>query len=327
MVKSPQTSSVSLASQMFNIPVRKHGNFATAQAKFVHLLRLKVNELQRPYSDESDIFYDKMAFKENLVKSRLRTPGTYAFIREVKDFDSFWKRQLDNEDIEEFVIKPNHLSQGRHVYVLKKNYDEYLDPKRPDDGYIPRYTYTEIDGTKRNKKYFREVAKSILHGHRIGGLMMEEVIHSHPDYTKWQGNPGIADLRAYVLYDSFLYGKLRLPTKKSSYYGNTGRNAFACFVNSDGVIDETDLMDNVGIVHPDTKINLKGEKLPFWDKMYSMIISVAKLFRIPFHSVDLTIEENGMACCIESERIPYLSHFTKRGALELKQKMDDITKR
>jgi len=292
-------SSVDIASSLFDVPVRRHGNFDTEEARYVHLLRVAVNELQREFQKEGDIFYDKIKFKEKLAKSRMKVPMTYAYMTHIDQFESFWKGQ---KSIEEFVFKPNHLSQGKYVHVIHKENEQYV----------------EIDGSIRSKKYFRQISEKILaEKHARKGIIMEEVIHSHPDLTKLQGNDGLVDMRLYFLYDVLLFGKLRFPCKLSNFYGNTGRHATAVFVGDDGIIKNTSLMDNTTTSHPDTNINMDGMKVPFWDEFHQTGLIVAKLFKIPFHSVDMTVDRDGNGVVCEAEKIPFLAHFTKRGCVEL----------
>jgi hypothetical protein len=300
-----KTTSLNIASSMFKIPIRKYGNFATEQAMFVHKLRQKVNQIQYGFHEEGMIFYNKIKFKETMEKARIKIPKTYAYINDFSDFDSFWKAQ---KDLDEFVFKPNHLSQGKHIHVVHKEDGKYFD----------------IDGKPRSTMYFRDLAEKILKGrHAHRGLIMEEVIHCHEKLVEWYDNKGIADFRIYCAYDTLMYGKLRLPTARSGFLGNTGKSAVAFFIDKDGVICESDLMSNIDTKHPDTQIKLIGQRIPYWDDIETIVLTVAKMFKIPFHSVDLTINDKGEVIVIEAEKIPLLRHFTKRGCIELMQYFDE----
>lgn len=262
------------------------------------MLRERINHLQRGFYDEGKIFYSKIKFKETLIKHRLKVPETYSYIRSMNDWDSFWAAQ---EGLEEFVFKPNHLSQGRNIFVLKKDKEGNL---------------VEPDGVIRTPDYLQKIAGRMLNGnHAMRGLLMEEVIHSHRSFVEFYENDGIADMRMYMLYDVPIFGKLRLPTKASNYYGNTGRNAAAYFVSSTGEIEETDLFNNCSKYHPDTKKMIVERECPYWKQMSDMGVAVAKIFNVPFHSVDMTVNQDGEVVVIEAEKIPLLSHFTKKGSL------------
>jgi len=293
-------STIETASTVFGIPVRRFGNFDTEQGKYVHILRMKINEIQRGFQKEGEMFYNKSAFKEFMIKNRIKSPQTYGYMTNMTQWDDFWSKQ---KDLKEFVFKPNHLSQGKFIHVMK----------RIDDKLV------EHNGAVHDEPYFKSVAQTIMNGrHVYKGIMLEETVHSHPDLKKWYGvEEGIADMRLYALYDKILYGKLRLPAKRSGYYSNTGRDAPAFHINVDGIVDNSYMMDNTITIHPDTNKNFKGEKVPFWDKFYQTGLVVAKLFKIPFHSIDLTIDETGEATVIESEKIPFLGHYTVKGAVEM----------
>ena len=300
-------SSIGMVEKIMNIKVRQFINFPDEQSKFVHQLRTKISEIQRPNQKEGEIFYDKIAFKREIDGLRLPVPKTYSSIQNLKDFQLLWDGQ---KDLTEFVFKPNHLSQGLHIHSVKKT--------GPDQ-------YTELNGTTHDTKYFRLLTQKILerpHVHKA--VLLEEMIHSHPDFKKWYVYDGIMDMRIYCLYDTILCGKMRLPTKSSQGYGNTGRNGCAVFINpSTGIIEDPGWMDNIVTKHPDLGITLVGEKVPFWKEMCQTATVVAKHFKLPFHSVDMTVNENGVPIIIEGEKIPLLSHFTKKGSVEV---MDLIKK-
>jgi hypothetical protein len=262
-------------------------------------LRIIIKNLQHDFLSERYLFNDKMKFKE-LVSGIVKTPKTYAFITDLKDYDSFWQAQ---EGLSEFVFKPNHLSRGRFIYVLQKEHGRLV----------------EHDGAAMRPMYFEDIAKQVLLCPAITsrhGVIMEEVIHSHPKIRElWGDDRGIGDMRLFMLYDKILFGKLRMPSKKSRYYANVSRGAPVVHVNNKGIIEYNNVSYNNLRAHPDIPDrSLVGLDLPFWNQFEEAGIAVAKMFKVPFHSVDLTVNESGTAIVLESEFLPDLSYITPQGA-------------
>jgi len=248
-----------------------------------------------------------MAFKK-FISGTVKIPNTYSFLTDLKDYDTFWKAQ---EGLKEFVFKPNHLSCGKFIYVLQR------DGKR----------LIEHDGTPIRDERFRNITTQVLltPSIRRPAVMLEETIHSHPEIRKfWGTDQGIGDMRLFILYDEILYGKLRMPAKQSRYYANVTRNAPCIHVSNTGIIEDTYIMDNTLRAHPDVPDrNLIGLEMPFWKQFAEAGTTIAKLFKVPFHSVDLTVDEKGEAVVIESEFTPTLTHITPRGFAEIMKIVQD----
>jgi len=256
----------------------------------VRELRELVYEIQKPDRMEGRIFYDKIQFKNFLNKHNIRTPTTFIHILEESQIEQI-------HPLSRFIMKPNRGSQGIDVYNL-----EFKDG-----------LYHEISGRTHTWEFIQGKARNILRMRFSGGVVIEEVIENPENFKVFNKGKGIIDFRIYMLDDKILFGKFRVPTLRSEGYANTGRKATAMFVDNKGIIREDDIFNNTSAVHPDTKINYNGQILPYWKEFESTAVRIAELFKLKFHSVDLTIDSNGKACCIESEMIPLLSHFTSKG--------------
>jgi len=266
----------------------------------VHNLRNLIHLIQLPDAKESEIFYDKFRFKLLLRDQDILVPNTYDYITEIDDFTHL-------KYLEEFVIKPNQSSSGINVYLLKK---------------IAPDTYKEIDGRIHDWTFVDGKIKNILGISVCGGVIIEETIHNPPEFDIFNSTKGVIDLRLYMLDDKILMGKFRIPTKKSLGYANTSRKATAMYVNSKGIITEEGMFNNTTTTHPNSDKDFEGRSLPYWEKFAETGVKVARAFDLRFHSVDLTINKKGEACCIESEAIPYLSFFTPKACEYLMKLMD-----
>lgn len=258
-----------------------------------------IHKIQREFEQERYIFDDKIRFKE-FVSNEVKTPKTHAFITDIRDYTSFWKAQ---EGLSEFVFKPNHLSRGRFIYVLHKE-REWLQ---------------EHDGTRIRSENFKEISRQVLLSSSSTarpGVIIEEVIHSHPDLRAlWGADQGIGDMRLFLIHDKILFGKFRMPSKQSRYYANVSRGAPCVHVTNKGIIEESNFSINTAnAYHPDIPDkNLSGTPIPFWKEFERAGLAIARLFKVPFHSVDLTVDETGTAVVLESEFTPMLSYITPAG--------------
>lgn len=270
----------------------------------VHQLRKKVHDVQKPYTKEGNIFYDKILFKNFISSKGVRTPKTYLHITNdnIQDIEKI--HQYD-----EFVLKPNRGACGIDIYTLTK-----LNPD----------LYQEISGRQHAWHFIDGKTRQINTIQFSGGVIIEEAIHNPKVFDQFlNGIPGICDMRFYMLNDNILFGKLRVPTIASEGYANTGRKAMAFFVDTKGIITEQGIFNNTSVNHPDLNRSFEGTKVPYWDQFTSTAIQVAKLFKLAFHSVDLTIDVTGEGTVIESEKIPLLNHFTSHGCDVMIKHLDE----
>jgi len=227
--------------------------------------------------------------------NNIRVPKTYLFLTKIEEF------KIDElKDIPCFVVKPNMASCGFDVYNFIK---------------INQESYMEISGRRHDWIFIKEKIKKITTMYNSGGCLIEETIKNPKEFDIFTMGFGIIDLRLYMLNDEILYGKLRVPNHESEGYANTGRKADALFVNKDGIIVPDDIFNNTTTIC--SKRDFKGVKVPFWKELSETSIYTAKLFKLKFHSIDISMNENYEPCIMESEKIPYLGHYTDKGCIEL----------
>jgi hypothetical protein len=234
-------------------------------------------------------FDNKRYIKSILDSHGMLTPKTYGFLNEIGDFAQFWKSQ---EKLREFVFKPNCLSCGLHVHVIKKKGNQFI----------------EADGSTRDGNYYYDEAYDILknHHHQGVGVIIEELVHTHRKIRELYGSvKGIADIRLFIFKDRVTLGWMRTPCKASGYLSNWSKGGVCYFIGMDGVImDGTDLMVNYRRVHPDSGKDPTGYQVPFWNEMVKTAEEAALIFRERFHTLDMTVNEKGKAVIIEGELTP-----------------------
>ena len=281
---------------------RKDRQKKASVTKLYHIIR----KLDKHMGNEAHLFYDKIAFQKTMAENDIQIPEIYDTLKKESNWDEFWDKVSERET---FVLKPNRLSEGRGIHVITKTEDPMI--------------WNELNGDKVSLELLKKDAVGFLRrkttGHQAGTatniMMAEERILSHSDYKDFILYDGIVDFRMYLLDDEVIYGKMRCPTVQSKGLGNTAKKATALFIKDGLIQDGSNLFINVS-----TKYNGKkmlNKKVPFWDTIEEASVKVAKIFKSPFHSVDLTINEKGEAVVMESEKIPTLAHFKKEEATRL----------
>lgn len=263
----------------------------------------RIQKVDKHFGKQTGIFYDKIAFSQELKNHGIRTPKIYSIMKTEDQWDQFWAETTKNDT---FVLKPNSLSRGRGVHVLTKT----------DNSDV----YTHPDGSRVAVSFLKTESVGFVNHKKNWHMMSEERILSDSFFNDYKVGDGIVDFRIYILDDKVLYAKMRCPTRLSHGLANTSRKGIAMFV-SDGKIIRTDKFKNCTTIHPDIGIDRDGYSIEYWPKIIETATKVAKIFDSPFHSVDLTVNQNGEVVVIEAEKIPTLGHFS---AEESKYLYDEI---
>lgn len=245
----------------------------------------------------------------------IRTPITYAYLYKNSTDEKIYEIQQLNE----FIMKPNFAAQGLDVYCVEK-----IQTKNG-------IKYREIDGRIHDWSFIIGKIKYMIKIHKF--VLVEERIHN-PSYFHpfLNGIDGIVDIRLYIVDDEIMFGKVRVPIRKSEGYANTGRKATAMFIGPDGIIQEDHIFDNTSPIHPETGLDFIGRRIPMWDSLHRTADIIAKNIAIPFHSIDITLgltadKTQGNPVIIESEKIPLLSHFTPTGCEVMINRIEQYKRR
>jgi len=252
----------------------------------------RIQKVDQHFSKQSDIFYDKIKFSKELKSHGIRVPEVYAVMNHEGQWDAFWEAASKYDTL---VVKPNRLSRGRSVHIIEKTDNPNI--------------WVQADGSKVARDFIRAEALGIVNHRKTWCFFAEERIFCNDWFNTYKYGKGIVDFRIYMLDDNVLYAKMRCPSKQSGGLANTSKHGIAMFVKN-GVITSTDKFKNCTVVHPDIKIDRTGTKIPFWKDIEATAVKVAKIFSSPFHSVDLTVNEDGEVVVIEAEKIPTLGHFS-----------------
>jgi len=257
-------------------------------------------DLKRKYPDEFRLFNNKIRWKAYLSANGIKVPDTYMFITKPGDFGFLWGCR---RDMPTFVIKPNHLAQGKGVMVLEMRDGHYYEMTGEE------FTVDRIQESV-TKSLSTKTEKTSC------GVLMEERIYSHAEFMNiFKIDRGLIDIRFYMGWDRMILGMVRVPTVKSRHYANWAQGGAVFHFNHRGTFyNAQDIQHISSVVHPETGMNVEGKKIPFWNKLHGTAVKVAGLFKLPYHTVDMTVDRAGNVVVVEGESCPDLAVFTDKGA-------------
>jgi hypothetical protein len=224
----------------------------------------------------------------------LRTPRLLSIFGDSRDLIPRWLGELPDR----VVVKSAVSSVGRHVCVLRRDGDRYLEP----DGLAWPVQELKLRINRMPRPIFAE-----------------ETIVSHPRLGGLAAHGTLCDLRLHFVGDELLVGRCRIPTARSRGYGNVGRGALGVCFRPDGTLD---------VRHPFARRQapdeLRGVRLdgfalwPRWPEIAAEARKVAELFASPHVGVDGTIDPEGRFVVIEVTLVPDTKWLSPRGSLALR---------
>lgn len=240
--------------------------------------------------DDIRVVDDKLATKEVLKKTGIKTPRVYGAImtsRELKDFD--WNKLPIS-----FVVKPDHGFGGEGVMVLRASEKQKEFLKKP----IEQRIWLKGDGEEVSFENLKSHILDILDGKfSLAGIsdvaFFERKIVLHPDLKKYVYK-GIPDVRVIVFNKVPVMAMLRLPTRISGGKANLAQGAIgvgvdvATGVTTHAIVKLPKRAEL--IVHPDTGQKLVGFQAPFWEEILKMSIEAQLACGLGFVGVDIAID-------------------------------------
>ncbi|MFC1617960.1 tyrosine/phenylalanine carboxypeptidase domain-containing protein [Patescibacteria group bacterium] len=227
----------------------------------------------------------KLLSKKTLDKAGIPTPKMHGFFehyRQVDDFD--WNKLPGN-----IVLKPNQGFGGEGIVVFSKK------QKNKDDQDVwltssgEEYTIDDI------KRHIMNILDGNFSLQNIpDSAFFEEKIVTHRDFRKYTYQ-GLPDIRVIVYNNVPVMAMMRLPTKWSKGKGNLMQGAVGV-----GIDMATGRTTFAGIKkpvrrqmteHPDTKQDLKGLAVPYWNEVLEIAIRCQQVTGIGFLGADIAIDE------------------------------------
>lgn len=246
----------------------------------------------RPYNKISSIHLadNKLATKRLLLKHGIPTPRLYGVIKNMRDFEQFnWNRMPRN-----FVIKPAQGHGGGGIIILRSRLKKKEFIKVP----LLEKEWEDSSGKIWKIKDLKFHILNILEGQfSLANIpdcaMIERRLTGHPIFRRYCKR-GLPDIRVIVFNKVPVMAMLRLPTLLSGGKANLALGALGAGIDiATGVTTDAIVrMPRRKIIerHPDTKAELRGLEIPFWDKILDMAQEAQEISKLGFLGIDIGID-------------------------------------
>ena len=249
----------------------------------------------------------------------------------VKYNNSISKRRADNKLATKRLLIKNDIPTSNllHVFATRKSIKKYIWDL-PQDGFVvkPARGYggegilvfnnwkDNVGTTVTGKEYtLRQIQSHILD--IFDGIYslqalpdkayIEERIAPSPFFEKL-AHIGLADIRIIVFNKIPVMAMLRLPTTKSHGKANLHQGALGLGIGMrTGITNNGIQKDNKVTFIPETKIKVRGIKIPDWDKILLLASSAQNASGLGFAGVDIVVDKKRGPLVLEINARPGLS--------------------
>jgi len=251
----------------------------------------------RPYNLQGAIRLanNKLRSKEALFKAGVPVPKVYGVVRNRHELEVFKWSNLPKS----FVLKPNCGSGGKGIKVI---FGQQKDQ-----------SWVSTEGGKVTIKDLRNHIMDIFEGfYSFSGTsdvaFFEERIKLLK-ILKPYSYKGIPDIRVIVYNKVPVMAMLRLPTRESGGKANLHMGGIGLGVDiATGVTTNAVMRDYLIEKHPDTKLILKGIRIPRWKEILEIAIKCQEVSRLGYIGVDIAID---------SERGPVVLEINAHAGLSI----------
>ncbi len=240
--------------------------------------------------DDIRVVDDKLATKEVLRKTGIKTPRVYGAIQTSRDLKTFDWNKLPVS----FVVKPDHGFGGEGVMVLRS----FEKKKEFMQKTIDKRVWLKSENEEVTFENLKSHILDILDGRfSLAGIpdvaFFERKIILHPLLKKYVYK-GIPDVRVIVFNKVPVMSMLRLPTRMSKGKANLAQGAvgvgvdIATGVTTHAIVKVPKRAEL--IAHPDTGQKLVGFQVPFWEEILKMSIESQQASGLGFIGVDIAVD-------------------------------------
>lgn len=220
----------------------------------------------------------KLETKERLKKAGIRTPKSYAVIRNTDELEKYDFMSLP----EDFVIKPDNGLGGQGIMVVEKQ-GVYAGEWVTAQG--------EIVTTEDLKLHVADIlAGQYAMDDLPDTAYIEERVRVHPIFAKYSYH-GTPDIRVVVFNGVPIMSYVRYPTEESGGRANLFQGAAAVG------IDIATGITTYGVHHakqveflPNSRRKLRGIEIPQWDQILETAIEAAKAIGLGYMASDIVLQ-------------------------------------
>jgi len=248
---------------------------------------------------------EKALAKEYFERAGVPFPETlkeYTTFTDIVDFEKTFS------GFENVVIKPNKGRGGNGIMVLDK---------KAENGIY------DIDGKALDYKKIRKHVADIIMGVYSFGTqdkaLVEIRLFPHEFFRKFYDR-GLADFRLLIFKKQPVMGMLRLPTSKSHGKANLHQGGIGVGIDLDkGETTSAILKGRYIAEHPDSKVALGKNPVPYLQEMIDYCRKVADIVALQYIGFDFTLDEKKGPMLLEINARPGLEiqKANKKGLLEV----------
>ncbi len=270
-------------------------------------VNLRNRALIYAYNNRKDYILadDKIETKVFLEKAGIPVPETYAIMEHVGNIQQKWGKMNRYDSL---AIKPAKGKGGGGIIVLFK-----------DDN----NNWASPSGKKMNTYEIKRHIANILFGVYSFGNSDRAIIEyciQTPDFFTNIYPDGVPDIRLITLKGEIIAAMLRIPTNESDGKGNLHQGALGVAVDIEtGILGQAYNYKTYLDYHPDTNAQIKGLKVPYWDKIIDITKKIAKISPLKYIGIDIVIDKKVGPLVMELNVRPgiEIQNVGKHGLLEL----------
>lgn len=237
---------------------------------------------------------DKLRTKRLAIAAGIAVPQLYGVIEIEHDIANLPDIVSGHKD---FVVKPAHGSGGNGIYVIIGRIND---------------RYQHNNGSLLTEEDLEYHISNILSGmYSLGGqpdqALIEYRVKFDPLFESISYR-GVPDIRTVVFRGVPVASMVRLPTRMSDGKANLHQGAVGAGIDlATGHTTNAVWQNHPVEQHPDTGANIRGFKIPHWDKLLTLASQCYELVGLGYLGVDVVLDRELGPLVLELNARPGLS--------------------
>ena len=224
-----------------------------------------------------DLAADKLASKKKLIAFHIPVPDTICSVTAVSELDDITSHIISAGS---FALKPNKGSQGNGIEIITR-YDNGIFYGTSNK----KFTISEI------KQHCHEILSGTYSQDGEQDIAYFEPLIKQEESLQKISPCGLCDIRVILCKGSIISAMLRMPTSESSGKANLHQGAIGVGIDLKSGITITAKNKNKNIqIHPDSKMEIIGFKIPSWEQVLEMSKACQKAVPLGYIGVDICID-------------------------------------